>query len=159
MDKVVVTLLNEMELNYQKKSEEDSIDSYTFHIDIGEASIKGAIAVNYEVSETLIYFKLPSFVKGTSKQKVSELFTRINFEIHLGAFIMDFNDGIIGFHTGFYSEGLDEAQYEQFLTRYISCAYNNIDHYIESILECNFGDKSPSEVLNYLEYKTDPNLN
>lgn len=159
MHKVLVNIFEEMELEYYHNSEKDSIDSYTFHIDIGEASIKGGVAINYDAHETLIYFKLPSFVKESTKQKISELFTRINYDIEIGTFIMDFNDGIIGFHTGFYFEGFNDKQYRRFLTEYLSYAYNYIDHYLETILECNFGDKSPAELLNLLEFKTDPRLN
>lgn len=158
MNEIVHTILDGMEIRYTTEIE-DSIESFSFHVDLEEASVRGIIGINYEEAETYISLHIPSIIPELKRIKISEFFSRINNEDTLGAFVLDFNDGYMGYRTCFCFDELNDDQYQNILLKYFSHVYHQLEHYLESILECNFGEKEPAEILNELEFQVDPRLN
>ncbi len=158
MEQVIERVLNSMQLSFIKKSE-DQIQSHFFYMDLKSTSIRVAISVNYEIMESLVFFTIPTGIKNSSLTNISELFHRINFDDLKGAFVIDHNELIMGYHTGFYFYELNADEFKLQLDYYLTHAYQHVEYYLDAILECNFGEHSPSYILNKLELNTDPNLN
>lgn len=149
--------LNEMELSFEYNQEQNR-HSYFFDLDISNGLIRAVIGLN-EIDEfVLIYLMCPNPLPQNKKAEVLEYISRINFDDMFGAFVYDFEDNLVGYHSVFFIEE-DMPCFDKHFMAYLKSSIEKIDFYLPGLFHVAFGDKDPALVINELEFETDPRLN
>jgi hypothetical protein len=87
---------------------------------------------------------------------ICELFTRINFNLCIGSFSLDLNDGEFIYKIGFIGE--DTATGFVFV-QYLKCALNMMDNYIPAIMAVIYANETALKAYNTIENEIDPSEN
>lgn len=157
MKEHIVQLLTEKEIGFSIEKEGE-IDSVFFTAGLENGTVRGLIAANYEEEQVMIHIGHPTTVPENKRQQMCELIARINYDDIFGGFVLDMNDGYIGYQCGFYFE-VDSEYSKSHLNQHFEASYSRLDYYLPVILGVAYGDKEPAQVLDELEHQVDPRLN
>lgn len=109
-------------------------------------------AIPKEESQQFIFYSLcPLSVPEDKRQAIAEFITRANYDMIIGNFELDFNDGNIRYKTSIDVEGF---QLNSSLIKPI--VYHNVmtmDRYLPGILAILEGNLSPSEAIDQIEQR------
>ncbi len=146
---------NEIEHEY---STHEHLESYHFTITIEHGYINGLVAVNNDEHQVMIHLLFPVIIPEEKRRVVSELLCRINYDDLCGAVVMDFQDGSIGYQSGFFTtEG--SSDYFNVFENYFSEGISRLDYFMPAVLKVSYGDAEPAQALDELIHKIDPRLN
>ena len=159
MKELISTMLTEKEIGFDSTESEDSnIFSFFFTEEMVNGTVKGVIGVNYYEEQVIILASHPTNIPEPKRIKVAELITRINNNDFFGGFVLDFEDGLMGYQAAFLFEDNKEVS-QKHLIRYFETCLARLDYYLPVILKVAFGEKDPSIVLDELEHQIDPRMN
>jgi hypothetical protein len=104
----------------------------------------------FEDEERIVFYSVyPEHVSDRSRRDVAELFIRINFNLLVGSFDLDLDDGEARFRTSLDIEG---GELTDGLLRQV--AYANVttmDHYLPAVRGVDATTVTPAEALDLVE--------
>lgn len=157
MKEHIIELLTKEEVDFSIEKKGD-VDSIFFTAKLENGTIRGFIAAHNQEDRVMIHVGHPTTIPLDKRQKICELIARINYDDIMGAFVIDLNDGYMGYQSGFYFEkGSEFAKLA--LIKHFEVSYCRLDYYLPVILGVAFGDKEPDQALNELVHQLDPRLN
>jgi hypothetical protein len=110
------------------------------------------VAMANEPGEVVIFLSLlPSVVPVEKRATCAELLTRINYDLNLGCFEMDHEDGDLRFRTSLVSEKSGMTQ--QAVKELILSNVYTVDRFYGAIMKVLHGGASPKAVLKKKEKK------
>lgn len=135
--------LDRIGLPYLRGSNDEK--SLTFLARMFNASFHCILELREQFSVLLFYSIVNVIVPEGKRNAVSELLTRINYELIIGSFEMDFADGEIRFRTSIDFEGneLTVSLIENVVQSNLAIS----DDYFYSIMRVIMSDELPSVVL------------
>ncbi|MEO9887044.1 MAG: YbjN domain-containing protein [Balneola sp.] len=157
MEKPIKNLFNKWEIEYET-SKEGIIDFYFFTSWIESGVANGLIAINKEEQQVMLHATQSTFVPENRRKEVSELLVRINYDDYLGGFIMDFEDGHVGYQCG-YIWMQSDVNYLNVIEKYFIESLSKLNYYFPAILKVSYGEKGAGQVLAELIHQVDPTLN
>ncbi len=96
-----------------------------------------------------VYVYFPVHVPQKNRVDVSELLTRINYNLNIGNFELDMGDGQIRYKVSVDIEGSELVT--KMVQNMINVALSMSDTYIPAVMHICYGNKTPIEALNILQ--------
>lgn len=106
----------------------------------------------------LIYCISPVPVPLNHRQRIAEFITRANFNLILGNFEMDMNNGDVRYKNAFIYDDFQELSDESFL-RYLFISLRILDHYLPGIMAVIYGGVTPMQAISAIEDRANPSDN
>lgn len=94
---------------------------------------------------------MESNIPQEKRQAVAEFLTRINYELFLGSFEMDFSDGELRYKTAIAVE--DGELTQAMIKKMVYVNVMSMDRYLPGILSIVYGGVSPADALAQIEQK------
>lgn len=158
MIEIVEKHLKGMQLSFEHEVDDESRHSYFFDMKLKKGIIRGVIGVNYSEEFVMLYFLNPTPFPEERKHEVGEFLHRVNFDIVQGAFVIDYSDCIVGFHTSF-SLTDDEDHNDETLLSAFRFVKEVLEEYFPGVLKVGYGEKNPEDVLNEILLDFNPRWN
>jgi hypothetical protein len=138
----VLGYLDDIGSSYLRNGEETSV---TFLVRMSNASFHCILELREAFSVIIFYSVLNIFVPEHKRKTVSELITRINNELIIGNFELDFSDGEIRYKTSIDFEGIEFTT--NLLRNIIDPNLALSDDYFYPIVNAIMTDVSPEEIM------------
>ncbi len=108
----------------------------------------GSFPLSYSVDEIAAHVagRLPTKVPQGARPAIAELTTRINCNLRIGAFKMDFDTGEIHFHAS--APLVEDHLHEQIFWCLMMATVTMLDQFMPAILSVIYGNEEPAAALN-----------
>jgi hypothetical protein len=116
------------------------------------------IDIRPEEQKVLIYDVLPVNIPENKRLRVAEFLTRANYNLQIGNFELDLNDGDLRYKSSFIYDEFLEASEETFL-RHLFVSLFTLDRYLPGIMAVSYGGVSPTDAIGAIENRKDPSNN
>ncbi len=138
------SIKNQFELFFKNNSIHYESEDHLFRILINgnNASWKMGILIDERLQTIMIKSMYPFTVDDTKKHKIAELIIRINQNILLGNFDMNYEEGAIVFKTAHFCDYTEISQ--DTLARLFFTQFHTVDNMFRSFAEVNFGNGEPA---------------
>lgn len=150
--------LTGMQLQFYYEKDEENRHSYYFDMKLKKGNIRGVIGVNYSEEYVLLYFLNPTPFPEEKKHQVGEFLHRVNYNIPQGAFVIDYNDYIVGFHTTF-SLTEDETHNNHMFIEAFKFCKDTLQEYFPGVLRVGYGEVNAETALNEILHDFNPRWN
>jgi len=142
MFNVILAYLDEIGFPYLRNGEETSV---TFLVRMSNASFHCILELRESFSVVIFYSVLNIVVPEYKRKSVAELITRINNELIIGNFNLDFSDGEIRYRTSVDFEGIKLTA--DLLRNIIDPNLALSDDYFYPIVNSIMTEMSPEEIM------------
>ena len=90
--------------------------------------------------------------------RVAEFLTRANYNLQIGNFELDLNDGDLRYKSPFIYDEFLEASEETFL-KHLFISLATFDHYLPGIMAVSYGSVSPTDAIDAIKNRKNPRNN
>lgn len=105
-----------------------------------------------EQRRVLFYSVMETNVPADRRAEVAECITRVNFNLAIGNFEMDLDNGTVRFRTSIDTQGEDLSQTMIRVLVLVNCMM--MDNYIPAIMSVTYAETSPAEAVAKINDKT-----
>lgn len=141
----VVDYLQELGLHFELLDDDDKEWLITGTIETEIGQVRLMIALRAQPCQVVVYAYHPLIIVSSMRSVVIELFARINTELTIGAFELNFEDGHIRFRTGLDFTGVILPR--EMLQTAVELAFGTLATYHTPLVRTLFDDCTPQEAL------------
>lgn len=146
---VALEWLNEEDWSYTE-NHRDNGDNWTrSNYSADNAKFDVVLDAREESQVFFVYIYFPLNVPQKNRVDVSELLTRINYNLKIGNFELDMDDGQIRYKVSVDIEGSELVA--KMVHNMVNVALSTSDTYIPTVMHICYGNKTPVEALNTLK--------
>lgn len=146
---VALDWLNEKEWSYTEYHHGNG-DSWTrSSYSADNAKFDVVLDAKEETQLFFVYIYFPINVPQKNRVDVSELMTRINYNLKVGNFELDMEDGQIRYKVSVDIEGSELVT--KMINNMINAALSTSDAYISAVMHICYGNRTPVEALSILQ--------
>ncbi len=157
-NKIIQSALESKSLNYNIMETNEIEVIYKMGMSLDSGKVSTYIKVNTESNFVLTLHSLHINVPASFRIKVAEYINRVNYNLTLGNFEMDFSDGEIRFRTIQPFEDTFLFSHDLFIM-ILKTGYAAIDKYYAGIMAIIYGNKSAEMAQNEIENILNYSLN
>ena len=134
----IVSFMDDADRHYDRVSEGGGLIVTQISGDDGTWSVYVQITDDQEARRVVVHGRIPAHIPESNRLKVAEMLTRTNYELILGNFELNLEDGEVLFKTTLDLAGgqLTQAMFERAYQLNAQC----VNEYYGQILRVGFGD-------------------
>ena len=141
----VVDYLQELGLDFELLDDDEQEWLIVGQIETEIGQVRLMIALRSMPCQVTVYAYHPLIIVSSMRNTVLELFARINAELSIGNFELDFDDGHIRFRNGLDFSGV--VLPKEMIKNSVELAFGTLSTYHTPLVKTLFDDCSPSEAL------------
>lgn len=117
------------------------------------------IDINETTDKILIYFYLPSTFPKNKRNLAAEYITRVNFDLLIGNFDLDYNDGEVRYRCSYVYDKYSDTHEELAFLRYFIASCKKMDKHLPGFMSLIYSNVTPQDALMYVENAVNPAAN
>jgi hypothetical protein len=141
----VVDYLQELGLQFELLDDDEQEWLIVGNIETEIGQVRLMLAMRSNPCQIVVYAYHPLIIVSSMRSTVIELFSRINSELTIGNFELDFDDGHIRFRTGLDYTGV--VLPKEMVKTAVELAFGTLATYHTPLVRTLFDDCSPTEAL------------
>lgn len=158
MKNIINDTLAKLSLKFERFDEADrSIFQLGMTLDNGKSDC--IIDVNEKTDKILIYFYLPSTFPENKRHLAAEYITRVNFDLLIGNFDLDYNDGEVRYRCSYVFDNYADSHEELTFLRYFIASCKKMDKHLPGFMSLIYSDITPKDAVMYVEKAVNPTAN
>ena len=158
MEKTIEKALVNSNLNYRIIIDKTDQVVFNLGMELENGNYNCYIDIRKEENQVLIYTISPTKIPTNQRVRVSEYVARANYDLIIGNFELNFEDGKIRYKSSYLYDANFPNSEEVFLKN-MSASFHTMDKYIAGIMSIIYANVSPESAINHIEKLLDPCLN
>lgn len=158
MRNTVCEVLKSMDFSYNVSKDTPAEAVFTLGIKTENGKVDCMIMVKDEADMVLFYARSPINVPEPRRRLISDFITMANYNMRIGNFEMDFDDGEVRYKSYMLIDGILPPN-EEIVKRNFMVTIRILDKYMPGIMAVAFGQASPQDAVCQIEERQNPSVN
>jgi hypothetical protein len=158
MINTVYKALSELGLRFEKVVQNSFRTVFRLGVGLENGRADCFVEIREPDKQLIILTIWPVSIPDNKRKQIAEFITRINYNLILGAFVLDFDDGELRYKCNFvYDNTLPQS--EDVFIRNLFTSFLMMDRYLPGIISIVYANIEPKIAFNQIEKITDPSMN